>query len=104
MRHRVVITGLGCVTSLGAEVDKVWNRVLKGESGIARTTLFDASNFPTKIAGEVRNWTLADVGEDPNEWSRLARHSKFALGAAKKAAEDALLSDSSVIPRTSNPQ
>jgi len=98
MKRRVVISGLGCVTSLGADVDKVWGRILKGESGIGRTTLFDTSHFPTKISGEVHDWSLADVGEEPDQWTHQARHTRFAVGAAKMAAADALLTESSVVP------
>ena len=64
-RRRVVITGIGMVTPLGAEVETIWKRMLNGESGVGYTTLFDASNFPTKISAEVRNWDLSDVGENP---------------------------------------
>ena len=63
MTRRVVITGIGMVTPLGADVETVWKRLLAGESGVAYTTLFDASNFPTKISAEVKNWDISDVGE-----------------------------------------
>ena len=68
MKRRVVITGIGCVTPMGADVETVWQRLLRGESGVGYTTLFDASNFPTKISAEVRNWDLSDVGENPDDW------------------------------------
>ena len=54
-RRRVVVTGIGCVTPLGSEVETVWKRLLAAESGVGKITLFDASNFPTKIAAEVRD-------------------------------------------------
>ena len=63
MRRRVVVTGIGCVTPLGAAVETVWSRLLAGESGVGYITRFDASNFPTKISAEVRDWDLSDVGE-----------------------------------------
>ena len=68
MRRRVVVTGIGMVTPLGADREGVWQRLLAGESGVGYTTLFDASNFPTKISAEVRNWDLSDVGENPEDW------------------------------------
>ncbi len=68
MRRRVVVTGVGCVTPLGNSVDELWRRLLRGESGVGYTTAFDASNFPTKISAEVRNWNIADAGEDPKRW------------------------------------
>jgi 3-oxoacyl-[acyl-carrier-protein] synthase II len=73
------------VTPLGADVETVWRRVLAGESGIGYTTLFDASNFPTKISAEVRDWDVSEVGENPEDWKYQGRHTHFAIGAAKKA-------------------
>ncbi len=98
MRRRVVVTGIGCVTPLGAEIETVWRRLLAGESGIDYTTLFDASNFPTKISAEVRNWDLSDVGENPQDWKYQGRHTHFAVGAAKKAMADSGLDVSRVDP------
>jgi 3-oxoacyl-[acyl-carrier-protein] synthase II len=66
----------------------VWKRLLAGESGVDYITLFDAANFPTKIAAEVRNWDLSEVGEDPADWQLQGRHTRFAVGAAKKAVAD----------------
>jgi 3-oxoacyl-[acyl-carrier-protein] synthase II len=88
MRRRVVITGVGWVTPLGATKEGVWKRLLAGESGVGCTTLFDASSFPTKISAEVKNWDVSDVGEDPAEWKFQGRHTHFAVGAAKKAVAD----------------
>ncbi len=89
MRNRVVVTGLGCVTSLGTSTTQLWDRLLRGESGIGPTTLFNAVNFPTRIAAEVRNWTIADAGEDPGRWQHHPRQTLFAVGAAKQAFADA---------------
>ena len=88
MRRRVVVTGIGCVTPLGADIETVWRRLLNGESGVGYTTLFDASQFPTKISAEVRNWDVSDVGENPDDWKYQGRHTLFAVGAAKKAMAD----------------
>ncbi len=74
MKRRVVVTGVGCVTPLGHSVDEMWQRLLKGESGVGYTTHFDASNFPTKISAEVKNWDIADAGEDPERWKYRGRH------------------------------
>jgi len=79
---------MGCVTPLGTTVPELWENLKAGRSGVDYTTLFDASNFPTRIAAEVRNWSLADVGEDPSVWEKRGRHTKFAIGAAKQAVED----------------
>jgi 3-oxoacyl-[acyl-carrier-protein] synthase II len=98
MRRRVVVTGMGLVTPLGADLEQVWQKVLGGESGIGYITLFDATNFPTRIAAEVRNWDLRDVGEDPERWKYQGRHTHFAIGAAKKAVLDSGLDLSRVDP------
>ena len=98
MRRRVVVTGVGCVTPMGVDVETVWQRLLAGESGVGYTTLFDASNFPTKISAEVRNWDLAEVGEDPADWKYQGRHTHFAVGAAKKAMADSGLDLNKIDP------
>jgi 3-oxoacyl-[acyl-carrier-protein] synthase II len=98
MRRRVVITGIGCITPLGTEVDQVWSRLVNGDSAVDYTTVFDASNFPTKISAEVRGWDIDDVGEDAERWKYRGRHTKFAGGAAKKAAADSGVLNSSLDP------
>ncbi len=98
MRRRVVVTGVGCVTPMGAEVEQVWKRLLKGESGVGYISLFDASNFPTKISAEVRDWDVSDVGEDPEDWKFQGRHTRFAVGAAKKAVADSGILDRPLDP------
>jgi 3-oxoacyl-[acyl-carrier-protein] synthase II len=98
MKRRVVVTGVGCVTPLGHSVDEMWQRLLKGESGVSYTTHFDASNFPTKISAEVKDWDIADAGEDPDRWKYRGRHTRFAAGAAKQAVNDSGLNDSKYDP------
>jgi len=98
MRKRVVVTGMGCVTPLGAEIETVWRRLLAGESGVGYIGRFDASNFPTKISAEVRDWDISDVGEDPEDWKYQGRHTHFAIGAAKKAMSDSGIELSKIDP------
>ncbi len=93
MRRRVVITGIGCVTPMGTDVNRVWEGLKQGESGVDYTTVFDASNFPTKISAEVRGFDVSEVGEDPEVWRLRGRHTKFAIGAAKKAVIDSGIED-----------
>ncbi|MCG8450577.1 MAG: beta-ketoacyl-[acyl-carrier-protein] synthase family protein [Pirellulales bacterium] len=88
MRRRTVVTGIGCVTPLGTTVDQLWNNLLAAKSGVGKTTLFDAKNFPTNIAAEVRDWSIADEGEDAAVWQDRSRHTCFAAGAAKQAMKD----------------
>jgi 3-oxoacyl-[acyl-carrier-protein] synthase II len=98
MRRRVVITGVGCVTPMGTEVEQVWNGLKEGKSGVGYTTIFDASNFPTRISAEVRGFDVSEVGEDPELWKLRGRHTRFAAGAAIKAMRDSGVLDSSPDP------
>ncbi len=98
MRRRVVVTGIGCVTPLGTQIETVWRRLLGGESGIGYISLFDASNFPTRISAEVRDWDLTEVGEDLERWKYQGRHTHFAIGAAKKAMADSGLENGRIDP------
>ncbi len=98
MRKRAVVTGAGWVTPLGADIEEVWKRLLNGESGVAGITIFDAENFPTRIAAEVKGWDISQVGEDPQRWKFQGRHTRFSVGAAKMAVMDAGLEDGQYDP------
>ncbi|HZZ71517.1 MAG TPA: beta-ketoacyl-[acyl-carrier-protein] synthase family protein [Pirellulales bacterium] len=98
MRRRVVITGAGCVTPLGAEVATVWRRLTEGESGVRPLSLFDASHYPVRIAAEVRDWDMATVGEDPARWRFHPRQTQFAVASALQAMASAELRESQVSP------
>lgn len=98
MRRRVVVTGIGCVTPLGNDIETLWKRAVDGESGVGPTTLFPAENFPTKISAEVKDWDISQAGEDPEEWKYAGRHTRFAIGAAKQAYQDAGLEDGKLDP------
>lgn len=58
MAERVVVTGLGCISPLGNSVAETWDNVKAGRSGIDRITRFDPSEFPSQIAGEVKNFEI----------------------------------------------
>ncbi|MEM1069880.1 MAG: beta-ketoacyl-[acyl-carrier-protein] synthase family protein [Planctomycetota bacterium] len=88
MRRRVVVTGIGMVNPMGHDPDTVWSGLKEGQSGVAKTTLFDASGFPTKISAEVKNWDVSACGEDSEDWKNRGRHTRFAVGAAKQAVAD----------------
>ena len=85
---RVVITGMGAVTPLAHSVEKTWEALLAGRSGVGPITLFDASTFPTNIAGEVKHLD-ASRWTGRNGFSFLGRNSLFALEAAEEAVKDA---------------
>ena len=88
MRRRVVITGIGMVNPMATNPEAVWTRLKNGESSVDYTTVFDASNFPTKIASEVKGYEVSEFGEDPQDWKFRGRHTQFAAGAAVQAVED----------------
>jgi 3-oxoacyl-[acyl-carrier-protein] synthase II len=76
------------INPLGNDVGTVWNALKNGQSGVGYISIFDASNYPTKIAAEIRNWDVTDCGEDGAVWKKRGRHAKFAAGAAKQAILD----------------
>jgi len=87
LRQRVVITGLGCISPLGLDVSTTWANIVKGKSGVGPITHFDASDFKTKIAAEVKGFDgVALFGA--HEVRRLDRFCQFAMAAARQAVED----------------
>lgn len=87
--NRVVITGIGWITPMGHDIEAVWQRLLRGESGIDRTTLFDAETFPTRISAEVKNFDLAEHLADLKGHEAAGRNTQFALAAVAKAWQSA---------------
>jgi 3-oxoacyl-[acyl-carrier-protein] synthase II len=88
--ERVVVTGIGMVTPVGTGTGETWRALLAGESGIGPITLFDASKFRVRFAGEVKNWDGTTYIER-KKLKEMDRFTEFALGAAKMAVEDAKL-------------
>ncbi len=80
MKRRVVITGLGTVTSLSCQVDDLWTRILNGESGVRLVKLHDTTDFRVKIGGECTEWTPGDY-LPIKEANRIDRFSQFAMVA-----------------------
>jgi len=93
MRRRVVITGMGCVTPLGHDVETVWRALLKGRSGLAPITVFDASTFPSTFAAEVKDYALPPELASSGRHDHAGRHTRFALGAALQAWRASGLAD-----------
>lgn len=88
MKKRVVITGLGAVTSLSCKVDDLWTRICNGETGIRTIQGFDLAKFRVRFGGEIVNWS-ADGYVEPREAKRLDRFTQFALVSAIDAVKDA---------------
>ncbi|MEO6835732.1 MAG: beta-ketoacyl-ACP synthase II [Candidatus Tumulicola sp.] len=92
LRRRVVVTGLGAVTPIGNNRADFWRRLVAGESGVGPITAFDASDFATRIAAEVKDFRPEDL-LGRKEARRMDRFTQFAVVAAREAIEDANLPD-----------
>ena len=93
MRRRVVVTGMGCVTPIGKSVDSMWSAIKQGASGIDTITHFDASNFPTKFAAEVKNFDLADYIPNATRFQHTGLNIRYAIGAAVQAVKQSGVQD-----------
>jgi len=82
-----VVTGIGLVSPVGIGAEASWKALVAGQSGIGPITLFDASTFPTRIAGEVKNFEPGDF-MDKKEARRNDRFIQFAMAAAEMAVKD----------------
>ncbi|VBB06736.1 beta-ketoacyl synthase active site [Lucifera butyrica] len=98
MHKRVVITGMGAVTSLGMGADKLWHSVKSGNSGISRIERIDVADFPTQVAAEIKDF---DPGYfmDKKETRRMDRFAQYAVAATKMALENSGLSDAAIKSR-----
>lgn len=97
-RRRVVITGLGAVTPLGLNVNSYWEGLLAGRSGISRIEAFDASEYTSRIAGEIKGFSARDYF-DTRLVKRLDRFAQFAMVSGCEAVEDSGLDFSKENPR-----
>jgi 3-oxoacyl-[acyl-carrier-protein] synthase II len=88
MTRRVVVTGIGPVTPVGIGREAFWDSLVAGRSGVGEVTLFDASDFPVRIAGEVREFEPTNYMEK-KEVRRTDRFVHLAVAAARLAWEDA---------------
>ena len=86
-RRRVVVTGMGVVCPVGIGVEETWQALVEGKSGIGPITHYDASTYPTRIAGEVKGFE-AEKYMDRKEVRRNDRFIQFALAAADMAVQD----------------
>lgn len=98
MRRRVVITGMGTINPIGHNVDELWDGLMNGKSGIGPVTKFDASTFPAKIAGEVKNFKASDH-IDKKSARKMALFTQYAVVSAGQALKQAgLLEEGSFDP------
>lgn len=98
MSRRVVITGVGCATPLGLCIAQVWGNLIEGRSGIGPITLFDAADFPVRIAAEVKGLDQADFGGNDIDWLEHPRQTRFAVTSAAQAVESSGIRGSTIDP------
>jgi len=89
-KRRVVITGMAVISPLGSTLERFWDSLKNGRSGIDRITQFDASSFECQIAGEVKDFSPQEH-IPPKELKRMERFVQFAVVVAKEAVKDAKL-------------
>ncbi|QMV40208.1 beta-ketoacyl-ACP synthase II [Cohnella cholangitidis] len=90
MTQRVVVTGMGVVTSLGSDLPTFWNNLLNGKSGISLIEAFDTTEYTTKIAAEIKDFDPS-LYIDKKESRKMDRFVQFGVVASKLALEDAKL-------------
>jgi 3-oxoacyl-[acyl-carrier-protein] synthase II len=88
--RRVVVTGLGTLSPVGNTADEFWTALVQGRSGVGMITRFDTTGYPTRIAGEVRNFDPLDF-VDKKEARRLDPYLQYAIASAVLAVQDAAL-------------
>ena len=87
---RVVVTGLGALTPVGNNVAETWENLVNGVSGAGPITHFDASNFKTQFACEVKNFKVNEY-LDRKEARKMDLYTQYAIVAAKEAIEDSAM-------------
>ncbi|MDC3413694.1 beta-ketoacyl-ACP synthase II [Aquibacillus sp. 3ASR75-11] len=89
-KKRVVITGLGVVTPLGNEVERMWDNLINGKSGIDFVTKVNKDDFPAKVAAEVKDWDPTAYMEKKDA-RKMDPFTQYAVAASRQAVEDANL-------------
>lgn len=90
MKQRVVITGMGVITSLGQDLNTLWDNLMAGKSGISKIEAFDTSEYTTKIAASIKDFNPKDY-IDRKDARKMDRFVQFAVAASKLALEDSKL-------------
>ena len=93
--RRVVVTGMGALTPIGNNLNSYWNGLISGTSGCGNITQFDASNFKTKFACELKGFDPADHFER-KEFRRYDKFSQYGIVAASEAIDDSKIIESSL--------
>lgn len=88
-KKRVVVTGLGIISPVGNDIPNFWQALKDGQSGVGKLTTFDASEFDSRIAGEVKNFDPNLYGISFKDTKRMEKFVQYAIAAAKQAISDA---------------
>ncbi|MGB5065566.1 MAG: beta-ketoacyl synthase N-terminal-like domain-containing protein, partial [Candidatus Competibacter sp.] len=86
-KRRVVVTGMGIVSPIGSTVETAWANILAGRSGIGSVTAFDASHFPVRIGGPVKDFQVEQY-LNPKEAKKMDLFIHYGIGAAVQALQD----------------
>jgi len=97
MNKRIVVTGVGTINPLGNSIEEFWNNIKEGKCGIGPITKFDATDFATKIAGEVRNFDPGNYMEKKDA-RKMAYFTQYAVAATRQAVADAGLKEGDYDP------
>ena len=88
MKRRIVVTGMGAITPIGIGVNNLWESCISARSGVGEITLFDAQNYETRIAAEVKNFKPSDFML-PEVYRKTDRFAQMGIAATRMAFEDA---------------
>ena len=98
-RRRVVITGVGCVTPLGNDVQTFWENLLAGKSGMGPISHFNAQSFSTNFAAEVKDFELGDLPENRDDLQYAPRNCRYAVRAGLAAWKQSGLDNCATLDR-----
>src|SRR3954469_5727532 len=87
MKRRVVVTGIGAVTSLSCKVDDLWQKILRGQSGVHALKVFDTNGHKVRFGGDIYDWSTEGY-IDRKEEKRIDRFTQFAMVAGIDAVTD----------------
>jgi 3-oxoacyl-[acyl-carrier-protein] synthase II len=91
MKRRVVVTGVGAVTPVGSNIEKAWNNIINGVSGVGPLTRVNAEEYPAKVAAEITDFNIEDF-VDKKDARKMDRFTHYAIAASLMAVKDADLS------------
>ena len=97
MKKRVVITGMGAISPLGNSIEEFWTNIKDGVCGIGEITRFDTTDFPCKVAAELKSFDPADY-MDKKEARRMDKFTQYAIAAAKQAIESSGIDFTTIEP------